>query len=310
MKEQSVGAAIYGRKELNAVLQFSGDMSDLYGTSEIGGVPGSKSADAVDPNRPPSQRMVDANRAAVADPRPHRRLSATPELLLSLIKLLDCCVVLVAGVIALVLYLGLAIASAEWDRYLLISLIAATLFVVGFDRIDGYTLGRLFMLHWQLTRVAAVWAITVSALLLVAFVVKVSQTYSRGWALGWIVIALILILIERGIARLAIARWVQQGYLAWNIAIIGAGAEGERLIAKLREAPDEGIVIRGVFDDRVKARGRTARLGITGTVADLVELARTEPVNEVMIALPLVGLAYCRSRAPLSGATHRCHDLF
>ena len=44
-----------------------------------------------------------------------------------------------------------------------------------------------------------------SRLLLVAFIGKVLETYSRGWTLGWIVITLVLILIERAMFRFAVA---------------------------------------------------------------------------------------------------------
>src|ERR1700719_2574570 len=61
------------------------------------------------------------------------------------------------------------------------------------------------------------------------------------------------------------------GYLARNIAIVGAGDEGQRLIAKLRDGRDKSVVILGVFDDR-KSRlpASVCGLAVRGTTDDLL----------------------------------------
>ena len=94
------------------------------------------------------------------------------------------------------------------ERYVFPAMIAATLFVGGFERLGGYRLKQLSKLHWQLTRVTATWGATVSILLLMAFLGKVSEIYSRGWALGWIIAAPALLLIGRGILHCGIAFWI------------------------------------------------------------------------------------------------------
>src|SRR5438132_5593925 len=127
-------------------------------------------------------------------------------MLVGLLRAVDICVVVGTGALVFAVYLGVTMDPvAELERYFLTSLLTAVLFVAGFHYIEGYALRQLSMLRWQLTRVAATWAVSVSVLLLVAFVGKVSETYSRGWMLGWLVTALAVMLIERGLARLAIA---------------------------------------------------------------------------------------------------------
>jgi Undecaprenyl-phosphate glucose phosphotransferase len=206
-----------------------------------------------------------------------------------MVRLIDFGLVLGAGAVAFALYLGIALHSpAEWERYLLTSIVAATLFVTGFQHIGGYTLKQLSMLRWQLTRAGSIWAVIVSILLLAAFAGKVSETYSRGWTLSWVVIALALILFERVIFRLAIERWARRGHLARNLVIIGAGGEGTRLIAKLQKSEDKSIDIIGVFDDR-KSRVPHSVYGcsVLGDTDDLLDFARQIPVDEVIIAMPL-----------------------
>jgi hypothetical protein len=127
-----------------------------------------------------------------------RKLSLSQEVLVGVVKVIDFCLVLTAGAAAFALYVAVALHSTEEaERYILTSLLGATLFVAGFQYIRGYTLRQLSMLHWQLTRATLMWAIVVSVLLLVAFTGKVSETYSRGWTLSWAVSALVFIMMER-----------------------------------------------------------------------------------------------------------------
>ncbi len=174
------------------------------------------------------------------------------------------------------------------QRYIVTTLIAATMFVVWLERLDGYRLKRWTQLQWQLTHLYIVWGSTVSILLLIAFVVKISEIYSRGWVLGFVFGAAGFLSVERCIIKIALDRRVRDGSLARRIAIIGAGEEGCKVIAKLQHLTDPGIAVCGIFDDR-KSRVPPSICGfkLLGTTEDLVRLARLGVVDEVIVALPL-----------------------
>jgi FlaA1/EpsC-like NDP-sugar epimerase len=80
---------------------------------------------------------------------------------------------------------------------------------------------------------------------------------------------------------------VQQGYLARNVIIVGAGEPGQRLIAKLEKSRGMELAIRGVFDDR-RSRVPEAICGceVLGTTDELVRFARRVVIDEVIITLP------------------------
>ena len=194
-----------------------------------------------------------------------------------------------AEALAFIVYFGLTgDPKPEPARYIFTSLFAATLFVIGFERFGGYRLKQLTLLRWQLTHVITVWGVTVALLLMVAFVGKMSESYSRGWALAAIITAACLLSMERGILYLLLARWVRIGSLARKIAIVGAGTEGQRLIAKLQQSRDPSFAVCGVFDDR-KSRlpSSISGLNILGTTDDLIRFARRNSLDEVIVALPL-----------------------
>jgi Undecaprenyl-phosphate glucose phosphotransferase len=217
----------------------------------------------------------------------HSRLS--PEALAAALAIFDFCMVAATAAAAFVVYFALTNdPKPDPGRYILTSLFAATLFVTGFERLGGYQLKQLMVLHWQLTHVLTVWAITVSLLLLVAFVGKISESYSRGWALASIITAACFLSTGRGILRFALARWVRDGSLARKIAIVGAGNEGQSLIAKLQQSRDPSFIICGVFDDRKSRLPPSINgLNILGTTDDLIRVARRNSIDEVIVALPL-----------------------
>jgi len=217
------------------------------------------------------------------------RLRLSSEILAASVAAVDFCVVLMTAIVAWPLHTDLSNRSIdEPGHYIWITLFAATVFVGGLERFGGYQLLKLLKLDWQVAHALAMWMITLSLLLLVSLLEKRSETYSRDWSLAWFIATPGLLLATRGILHCVVNRWVHGGPLARNLVIVGAGNEGQRLIAKLRELRDGSVTIRGIFDDR-KSRLPRSVLGVNiiGTTDDLVRLARRIPVDEVVVALPL-----------------------
>ena len=97
-----------------------------------------------------------------------------------------------------------------------------------------------------------------------------------------------LLLANRGVLHLVITHSALGNGLARNIAIVGAGHEAHWLIDSLRQSHDPRFSICGVFDDRF-ARGPAVVAGVNvlGTSTDLIDLARRDQLDEVIVALPL-----------------------
>ena len=220
---------------------------------------------------------------------PRRKPPISPAVVVGIVKTMDFCLVLISAAVAGAFYLVAIIGVNEgWDRYILVALIAAALFVGGFRRVGGYEFKRMSMLRWQVTRVGAVWGAATLVLLMLAFIGKVSDTYSRGWAVEWASTGLGLLFFSRAMLYLAIGKWVRQGRLVRKIIIVGAGEPGERLIAKLQATQAESVSLIGVFDDRRSRIAPSIRgVEVLGTTDDLVRFAREAPINEIIVALPL-----------------------
>jgi Undecaprenyl-phosphate glucose phosphotransferase len=220
-----------------------------------------------------------------------------PEIVALLVGAMDFCLVLAAAAAAFAAYSGVMDHKvAEAGRHLLTSFFAATLFVALIERLGAYQVKQLSRLHWQLTRILRTWGLTVATLLLVAFFSKTSETYSRGWVLTWIITVPVLLMTGRSILHAAMTTRAAGGCLARYVAIVGAGDEGQRLIARLQAGQDKSVVIHGVFDDRKSRLPSTVcGLAVRGTTDDLLDFARHAPIDQVVIALPLH--AECRLRS-------------
>jgi Undecaprenyl-phosphate glucose phosphotransferase len=221
---------------------------------------------------------------------PHQpRVGFSAEVVTGVAKLSDFAAVLLAGMFASHIYLRAFINYVEGkDRYALTATIGAVLFVTGFQQMGGYRLQRLAQLHWQTTRVMLCWTGAVSILLALGFVAKVSASYSRGWALGWVITTLGLLLVDRSAIYLLVCGWTRRGYLRRNIAIVGASRLTEQLIGKLQAGHDKNLAIIGIFDDRRSRIPATcAGYDVLGSTDDLLLYARQSPIDEIIVALPL-----------------------
>ena len=239
-----------------------------------------------------AEAKADCSVARSSQKRVQRKSRAwfSPEIISFFAAVLDFSLVLAAAATASIGYSSVSDqALTDPSHYVLTAVLAATLTVGVFERLGGYRLNRLSRLDWQLTAISMTWGGAVSILLLLAFLIKTSETYSRGWALVWIISVPILLLVGRCLFCIAIARSAQVSYwFVRNLVIVGAGEEGQRLIASLQRGNDKSVVIRGVFDDRSsRIPDLVCGFAVRGTTDDLLRFARSTPVDEVVIALPL-----------------------
>ena len=226
---------------------------------------------------------------AYGEPDFQRPAWLSPAIVAFVVGVLDWCLVLAAAAAAFPVYFTVMDQTvAQPEHHFLTSFLAATVFAGMFERLGGYRSKQLSRLDWQVTYVLMTWGLTVAVLLLAAFLSKTSETYSRGWAVLWIIATPMLLLVGRCLLHAAMATRAGGSYLARNVAIVGAGSEGQRLIARLQEEQDRSVVIRGVFDDR-KSRlpGSVCGFSVHGTTDDLLNFARQTTIDEVIMALPL-----------------------
>lgn len=240
--------------------------------------------------------MVDVREREIDVPLPaprsrSARLKRTlsREVVSGIVQIVDLLLIALSGLAAFFAYLRGVLGSVdELNRCSLIAALSGILFVFLMRRSRAYEFHRFAELGWQIGRVAMVWGVTISALTTWAFVSKVADVYSRGWAISFAVCALSVLILSRVWMRLQFRRWRLQGRLVRSIAVVGAGQVGEELIAKLISDRSGEVEVVGVFDDRMtRIPAVIAGCPVLGTTDRLIEMGQASAIDEIVIALPL-----------------------
>lgn len=115
--------------------------------------------------------------------------------------------------------------------------------------------------------------------------------HEDSWKLAFFGLTVILLYLQRMTLPSLLEAVGQMRLITRNVAIIGAGPHGERLIHQLQQQGAPWIRIVGLFDDRIKnGRGRLPRsvagYPVRGGTRDLMCFSRRLRIDEVFIALP------------------------
>ncbi|MDB4981607.1 MAG: Capsular polysaccharide synthesis enzyme CpsA, sugar transferase [Myxococcales bacterium] len=134
------------------------------------------------------------------------------------------------------------------------------------------------------------WAMTVGALVVIAFATKTSNDHSRVVSFGWFALAPFVLSAWRLLVRSILRGLRASGWNTKQVALVGATEQARDLCEQIAERPWMGIRVLGVFDDRgADRRIDLAELGCTflGKLVDLVAACRAGQIDVVYIALPL-----------------------
>lgn len=228
---------------------------------------------------------IDAN---VLSPRAKNKDAISREVVCSSVRMLDIAACALAGLVSGFLHFYFTIDHANYRVYAVPIVLGAVTCSFVLSKRGAYNFRNLVNFSFQLREVLISFAATVALLTLIAYATKVAEFYSRSWALIWIAITVGLLVLTRAVVYRLLKTWARQGLLTRVVAIVGGGPEGRRLVAKLHKTGTSEVIIAGIFDDR-RARLPPAIEGhrILGTTDDLISLARSLLLDDVIIALPL-----------------------
>jgi Undecaprenyl-phosphate glucose phosphotransferase len=153
-----------------------------------------------------------------------------------------------------------------------------------------YSFNQLTNLFSQIGRLLLAWAAVMLSLLALGFMTKMNREIaetSRLWVGLWFIYGFFGLFAVRMLLKHQIQRWQAGGRLIRNLVVLGAGEHGQRLLEHLSRHGSSAERIVGVFDDR---HGRVpdfvSGFPVLGSVSDLLAFARTNPIDQVIVALP------------------------
>lgn len=169
------------------------------------------------------------------------------------------------------------------------SLIAVSLFLVGGETRRLYASWRLSSLDEEFRNVLVLWGATCCAVIIGAFLAKVSSSYSRLEMVVWFLVTPALLLFSRIAARAALRKLRAAGRNTRTVAVAGGSSLAATLVARLQDSSTLGMRLLGVFDDASAnlEDHDSNRPHLAGSLSELVDKARRGEVDYVFIAFPM-----------------------
>ncbi len=178
---------------------------------------------------------------------------------------------------------------AEFNVYFLVSSAIAIGLPLAFEVAGTYKLHALLEAVKQIPRLALVWAIVFSALLLGVFMLKAGASLSRVWLVTLASAGFFFQLSFRQFMSVILRKQNISGQFNRRAVIVGGGENAGRVIATLRESRNSGISLIGMFDDRDDLRSQPIVNGLhkLGNIDDLIDFVRATKVDTLIITLPV-----------------------
>lgn len=198
--------------------------------------------------------------------------------------------------IADLVVIWLAGLAAHWGRFgfvevpglgMLALTFAVMMSAVVFNLGRAYSASEADNFWASASRVLGQWTLVCLLLIAAVFMAGVGESYSRGWATLWMIIAALGLVCVRAVGAALMRRARGRGSMVTRVAIIGGDESGLQLYHYLKQQ-GKHIEVVGVYDDRFsRLQDRAQQQGVTllGTAQDFLKRARYESVDCVVINL-------------------------
>lgn len=196
------------------------------------------------------------------------------------------------GLLILVVYwVAFSFHGGDWEvRRTLTAVLAVLLFAVIAEMRGLYRSWRASSLAEEAGALLFAWLLVVVTLLMLAFVTKTSDQFSRLVVTLWFVSVPLVLWGVRLVVR-GLLRYVRShGANIRTVAIVGNNALGQRLVRHLNQMPWAGLVVMGFFDYRQRGEA-SVEVGKSsyslGNMEDMLEQVHDGKIDTVYIALPI-----------------------
>jgi Undecaprenyl-phosphate glucose phosphotransferase len=139
-----------------------------------------------------------------------------------------------------------------------------------------------------LFRLSASFVAVFTSMIVVLFIAKISDEYSRSWLIMWSLISFVVIVAGRFAVAALLKSLNNEGQFNRRAVIMGGGEHLEEVLRLVGTQQASGISILGFFDDREDARVKPEIAGCKklGRFADAVDFVRSAKADLVIITLP------------------------
>ncbi len=217
----------------------------------------------------------------------YRRDTLSPTMFGGLFRLFEFALVVLAGALVYLFYVGPDSNLAWYYPSAIISGGLTTVILLEFG--GNYRLAALRNPISRMNRILLSWCGVFALMAVAGFFLKNSADFSRVWFAGWFASGLVAIVILRLSLAKLIRRWARNGTMERRAVIVGGGESAEALIRSVERQPGNDIRICGIFDDRDDMRSPPIVAGYPklGTIQELIKFARIARIDMLIVSLPL-----------------------
>lgn len=230
------------------------------------------------------QAIDDSRRHAEIDGEapPRRERSVSEAVVSRSVAVLDALAVFSSGAIAM----GWDRSAVDWRLEGLIVLLGALL-ASHFLRLAGaHRFANLVDVGGSVGRALLGLLLTLAVLFAGAYVFEPVTAAGGPWVILWFSLGAAALIASRFLVSRQMRNWSRAGRLGEVVAIVGAGSIAQRLLRHL-SGTAAGPRIFGIYDDAHQdLPPRCMGHAILGSVDDLVEQARHNAIDTVIVALP------------------------
>ena len=131
-------------------------------------------------------------------------------------------------------------------------------------------------------RVLRGWSFVFASLVVVAYLMKISDDFSRMWATGWYAGALLGLLAVRTYGAARVRGWRRSGQLTRIIAVVDVDGRGPELARRLQHGSEGDMRLLGVFSPAPTDRPGQA-------IDDLIRLSRFFRIDDIVVSVSGTG---------------------
>lgn len=201
-----------------------------------------------------------------------------------LIALCDTLILLLSGIFLFYIHPGLE--EKDLSQYLSIIVLTTIFTLLVFYFSKNYSIDVKFHYKQKNSNIILISTFVFLSLIMIIFALKVSDHYSRIWLFSWYFLSTFLICLNKTFFSSLLKQLHRKGKLRRNIVIIGGDELGTKMFDSLIESNEPWIDILAIYDDRVQRLQGHYQYPIEGNIEDLIRYARSNHIDEILIALP------------------------
>ncbi len=167
------------------------------------------------------------------------------------------------------------------------TMILSVIVIVALNKAGCYELEAIHTPEKHFQKILGIFSVSFLSFLALAFAFKLSEQFSRIWFFSWFLSSFTLLTLGRIIFKYIFERWAKSGKVIRNLLIVGSGKQARLLLEKLKKEKSPWLKVLGIFDDRkTRISPSLIEIPVLGTLDDLLNYARVNQVDDILIALP------------------------